>query len=1661
MFFLGKCLRGLGSICAVGLALSAVASEMPPKAHPAVDKVQAKRKLTKQNQRFIENAGQWDSKGRFFARSGSMDVWVTGDGLTFNVHTSGNKPTKSGMVGQVVGLKMLGANASASLQGYGAKSITTEYLKANDKKYTAKSFEGVLDKNVYDGIDLKTYFDGNQPRYDFVVAPHADPSKIRLAFRGADKVRLKNNAIVVDTHVGELIQGKLFAYQMQGSAKKQVSAQFKLDADGTVALNLGSYDHSKTLVIDPLIYGSYYGGDNGMDEVEGVTSDSTGGTYLTGWTFATRFPVIYGPYGINYPGMTQFRQAFLSKIQGDAYSHDYAAYLSGTLDNFGQFVQVDQFGNVWVAGRTQSSDFPGSTRHNIQFLKGDKNATGGTWILQYQDQFKKDQWVFPYNATPAEVQAAVEATPAYTGKITITAFSGSTLNKGAVYKFEAATDLAGGWATVSTRVGNQNTETSEGLPAQILLFNVTNTLQVNGPKQFQFVRRGSVPDPNAALTVTFTNTGAGTTATTTVLSPYDSAATYQAAFQALGNIGAGNIAVANGPVAFTPMFALIPMNAAPAGTMAVTNIFMGPNVAYNFEAKQTDIFLLRFARTSSGGLDPLIDKKTHSLLWGGLDDEHLAGFSIVPKSVATNPVQMVFAGWKTPTKLAGDDLGTDMPIPTPAGTVGFVARYNYTTSFSQIKAASQFITSSAFPIVVSGVTTDKEGSTYVAGTIYGKGNTNLNSASTIFATYSGATNSVYSVDNARGDLLRGNDIWVRKYKATGSKGYSVVIGGNGDDFAGGIVSNTQGQNINTGTCVAVDDNLNAYVTGVSGGFNFPRTRGVYGETFGPDRVVTVTKLNADASALIYSTNLKTTGNVTPAGIAVDTRGFAFVTMLLGVAGQVTFPIPPSDPNEPSAFTFPSIPITPDALDPVYDSPAVKELPTTEGALFVLNDTATTDVYSTYIGGLLDEFIYAPYVDKFGDVWVFGSTDSARDYIRVSSTGTVTEYLRLPGGAELPSSLISSLAFKKGGDAGGGGFTNLNGVLYGALESPFTSPQTIRVGVMKDGFLIKQRIAQATVASVTVAPSTAPGGGGTTITGTVTLSQGAPASGADIVLTLDSTAAASFDSAAPLASTTISIAAGVTTGTFTVYTSPVLANTNVQVKANYQGSFKIAQFVVVPWLQQLSITPTSVVGGNGLTGKITLSSPAPAGGMQVDLKSDIPALIFFPGGNTITVPAGQTTMPFNISTNGVAVQTVGNVTATVLGLGKSQAITLTLASLKSLTFAPPRVAGGASSTGTILLDGAAGAPFTVNLTLSAGTAGYSIPSTVTFDSGASSASFTLQTAYEALNTNRTVTVFRPKTGNYVAQTITGKIFVDNLDLVIFTVSLDDPADFAAGVLSAGNKATGSLTVNTTAPAGGVAVAITLQNGLLVAPAVVTIPAGTTTTSFEISAPVSASSGTCDITASRGAISITRTITVAGVGLGLDLPSSIVGGLSTTGTITLTKEVGANDIVVTLTVTPSGGHLSVPASVTFAGGSTVTTKTFTITTTALLASETAPISYTITATSGTQTTSKQILVTPVGIAGVRFAKSPIVNLKSTTLSVTIDAPAPAGGVTIPLTWSSTVGLAVGYPTSVRIEEGQTSSAAYTVSTTRVSRSISTTVSATYLSSSSSATLVITQY
>jgi hypothetical protein len=191
-----------------------------------------------------------------------------------------------------------------------------------------------------------------------------------------------------------------------------------------------------------------------------------------------------------------------------------------------------------------------------------------------------------------------------------------------------------------------------------------------------------------------------------------------------------------------------------------------------------------------------------------------------------------------------------------------------------------------------------------------------------------------------------------------------------------------------------------------------------------------------------------------------------------------------------------------------------------------------------------------------------------------------------------------------------------------------------------------------MASVSVTPTSV--AGLTTATATVTLSGPAPAGGATVFVSDDSLA---IDQ--NLAGIDITVPAGATSTSFTVGTYGVSAPMAGSILATYGGVTQSAVLTVNPTatatLSAVSLNPASVTGGNSSTGTVTLSAPAPSGGLVVTLGSNNTAAATVPA--SVTVPAGATSATFSVATKAVTASTGVVISATGGGVTRSATLTV--------------------------------------------------------------------------------------------------------------------------------------------------------------------------------------------------------------------------------------------------------------------------------------------------------------------------------------------------------------------------------------------------------------------
>ena len=218
----------------------------------------------------------------------------------------------------------------------------------------------------YPGVDLIYYGNQQQLEFDFIVQPGTDPAAIRLGFQGeiaAHALRLKIDPagnLVVEGPAGGVLLPRPMVYQQAGNRREPVDGTYLLSADQHLSFRLGAYDHTRPVVIDPILtYSTFFGGD-GYDQANAVAVDAAGNAYVTGTTNSTNFPTTPGEPG----NSTLYDPAFVSKLSPDGSTLLYSTCLgglqgsAGSIGTVGTSIAVDAAGDAYVAGYTEAVDYP-------------------------------------------------------------------------------------------------------------------------------------------------------------------------------------------------------------------------------------------------------------------------------------------------------------------------------------------------------------------------------------------------------------------------------------------------------------------------------------------------------------------------------------------------------------------------------------------------------------------------------------------------------------------------------------------------------------------------------------------------------------------------------------------------------------------------------------------------------------------------------------------------------------------------------------------------------------------------------------------------------------------------------------------------------------------------------------------------------------------------------------------------------------------------------------------------------------------------------------------------------------------------------------------------------------------------------------------------------
>jgi hypothetical protein len=327
---------------------------------------------------FESNQGQASSSVQFVSRTPSFTAVLESNQVLFSVNGRAGRtlppahlqPSHSP---RVVVMEFAGATRGSIPAATGLLTSQSNYFLGSDPKQWhpgVRQYSKVTYPSMYPKIDVAYYGSERELEYDLIVAPSGDPNQVRMRFKGQDRLRINPAGnLVLCAGNGALLLKSPVAYQRDTGYTRQVEARFVRAGKNEVGIQVGRYDHTAPLIIDPkLTYSSYLGGAD--DEgIFGIAFDPEGNIYVAGETSSLNFPVknaLQRTVGGSY-------DAFVSKFDRTGSQLVYSTYLGGSGYDHAVGLAVDAQGSAYVGGVTESANFP--TEHALQnHLGGARDA---------------------------------------------------------------------------------------------------------------------------------------------------------------------------------------------------------------------------------------------------------------------------------------------------------------------------------------------------------------------------------------------------------------------------------------------------------------------------------------------------------------------------------------------------------------------------------------------------------------------------------------------------------------------------------------------------------------------------------------------------------------------------------------------------------------------------------------------------------------------------------------------------------------------------------------------------------------------------------------------------------------------------------------------------------------------------------------------------------------------------------------------------------------------------------------------------------------------------------------------------------------------------------------------------------------------------------------
>ncbi|MHA2253880.1 MAG: SBBP repeat-containing protein, partial [Candidatus Kariarchaeaceae archaeon] len=239
-------------------------------------------------------------------------------------------------------------------QGLHQLNHQTNYFIGEKRLTNIESNQEIWYYNLYPNIDLRYYMSGQGLKYDFIVHPGGNPGEINVQTSGSVHLEVHSSKVAIysaaDVDNLIVVDDRLEVYQEDGT---KIDSRFEQQGENSYGLEIDKYDVAHDLIIDPVWLGfSTYLGGSSDDDGYSIAVDIAGNAYIAGYTTSIDFPT-QNPYQTD-----QGFDVFVTKLDATSNGLVYSTYLGGSSSDFGYCIAVNNVGNAFITGYTDSTDFP-------------------------------------------------------------------------------------------------------------------------------------------------------------------------------------------------------------------------------------------------------------------------------------------------------------------------------------------------------------------------------------------------------------------------------------------------------------------------------------------------------------------------------------------------------------------------------------------------------------------------------------------------------------------------------------------------------------------------------------------------------------------------------------------------------------------------------------------------------------------------------------------------------------------------------------------------------------------------------------------------------------------------------------------------------------------------------------------------------------------------------------------------------------------------------------------------------------------------------------------------------------------------------------------------------------------------------------------------------